>query len=110
MIGLGKGYMAVVVDCIVVGRAVDCIVVGRVVVVDGKTIVRWYHVVGHMDVDMDRSRNNPQVDMTCNFFYVDQDTQLGAQEVHRQLVLLLEHRDDGYSNARIRPEILWPNH
>jgi hypothetical protein len=99
MIGLVMGYVVVVVHCIVVGK-----------VVVGKTIVRWYHVVGHMVVDVGRSRNNSQTDMACSFFYMDQDTRLGAQEVHRQLVLLLEHGDDGYSNARSQTQILRPNH
>jgi hypothetical protein len=101
IIGLKKGYVAVV---------VHYTVVGMVVVVVGKTIVRWYLVVGHMDVDMGRSSNNPRTDMTCSFFYMDQDTRLGAHEVHRQLVLLVGQKDGNYSNVGIRPEILWPNH
>jgi hypothetical protein len=99
MRGLEEVYVTVVVRYIVVGK-VDV----------GMKIVRWYHVVGHMVVDAGRSRNNPQTDMTCNFFDIDQDPRLGTHEVHRQLVLLVEHRDGGYSNARIRREILFPNH
>jgi hypothetical protein len=63
-----------------------------------------------MVVGVGRSRNNLQTDMTCNFFCIDQDPRLGTHEVHRQLVLPVEHSDGGYSNAGIRPQILWPNH
>jgi hypothetical protein len=82
---------------------------GMKIVCHGVKIVRRYHVFGDMVVGAGRSRNSLQIDMGCNLFCIDQDNRLGTQ-VHRQLLVLpVECRDGGYSNADIRPQSTWPN-
>jgi hypothetical protein len=71
MVGLGKGYVVVVVDYILVGRRV-------VVVVVEYMFGWWYIVVAHLDVDVGHSNNDRRTHMTCNFLYIDSENWLSA--------------------------------
>jgi hypothetical protein len=119
MIALEEGYVDVVVRCNVVGKVdygmkierhgMKIVCHGVKIVRHEMKIVRRYHVFGDMVVGAGRSRNSLQIDMGCNLFCIDQDNRLGTQ-VHRQLLVLpVECRDGGYSNADIRPQSTWPN-